>query len=166
MHLRGRHVVVTGAARGIGQALAERFAAEGAAAVVVADLDFDGVSAVASAIGPVAFPARLDVSDESEISAFVADVLARHGHIDLFCSNAGISTGHGLDAPAAVWERTLAINVLSHIYTARAVVPSMVDRGFGYLLNTCSAAGLLTRSTTRRTPSPSTRPSRSPSGSR
>ena len=59
-------------------------------------------STSAAAIGPVAIPARLDVSDEAEITSFVADVLARHGHIDLFCSNAGITTGHGLDAPASV----------------------------------------------------------------
>jgi NAD(P)-dependent dehydrogenase (short-subunit alcohol dehydrogenase family) len=92
----------------------------------------------------VASPYRVDVAVESEIAGFVAELLARHGHIDLFCSNAGITTGAGLDATAATWERTLSINVLSHIYTARALVPAMLSRGFGYLLNTCSAAGLLT----------------------
>jgi NAD(P)-dependent dehydrogenase (short-subunit alcohol dehydrogenase family) len=144
VELTGRVAVVTGAARGIGRALAERFAAEGAAAVVVADLDLDGANAVAEAIGPVALPVRLDVSVEAEITALVADALSRYGHIDLFCSNAGITTGHGLDAPASIWERTLAVNVLAHIHAARAVVPAMLERGFGYLLNTCSAAGLLT----------------------
>ena len=144
MELTGRVAVVTGAARGIGRALAERFAAEGAAAVVVADLDFDGASGVAEAIGPIALPVRLDVSDESEISTFVADVLARYGHIDLFCSNAGITTGAGLDGDTAVWERAWGINVLAHIHAARAVVPAMLAHGSGYLLQTCSAAGLLT----------------------
>jgi NAD(P)-dependent dehydrogenase (short-subunit alcohol dehydrogenase family) len=144
VELSGCTVVVTGAARGIGAALARRFAAEGAAAVVVADLDLAGATAVAEAIGPVATPYRVDVSVEAEVAELVSGSLGRLGHIDLFCSNAGITTGAGLDADAAMWERTLAINVLAHIYAARAVVPAMLARGSGYLLNTCSAAGLLT----------------------
>ncbi|GAA0910859.1 SDR family oxidoreductase [Virgisporangium aurantiacum] len=144
MELTGRIVVVTGSARAIGAALARRFAAEGAAAVVVADLDLSGAEAVAAEIGAVATPYRVDVSAEAEVVALVADVLDRFGHIDLFCSNAGITTGVGLDGDVAVWERAWGINVLAHIHAARAVVPAMLARGSGYLLQTCSAAGLLT----------------------
>jgi NAD(P)-dependent dehydrogenase (short-subunit alcohol dehydrogenase family) len=144
VELSGSTIVVTGGARGIGAALARRFAAEGAAAVVVADLDLDGATAVADDIGAVATPYRVDVSSEGEVATLVSDVLDRFGHVDLFCSNAGITTGAGLDGDLAVWERAWGINVLSHIHAARAVVPSMLARGSGYLLNTCSAAGLLT----------------------
>lgn len=144
MELSGKTVVVTGGARGIGAALARRFAAEGAAAVVVADLDLAGAAAVAAEIGAAATPYRVDVSAEADVVALVSEVLGRFGGIDLFCSNAGITTGAGLDGDVAVWERAWGINVLAHIHAARAVVPSMVARGSGYLLNTCSAAGLLT----------------------
>jgi NAD(P)-dependent dehydrogenase (short-subunit alcohol dehydrogenase family) len=144
MDLSGKTVVLTGGARGIGAALARRFAVEGAAAVVVADLDLSAATAVASSIGPAGVPLRVDVSVEAEVASLVSFALDRYGHIDLFCSNAGITTGAGLDADAAVWERAWAINVQAHIFAARAVVPAMVARGSGYLLNTCSAAGLLT----------------------
>jgi NAD(P)-dependent dehydrogenase (short-subunit alcohol dehydrogenase family) len=144
VELTGSVIVVTGGGRGIGAALARRFAAEGATAVVVADLDLATATAVADEIGAVATPYRLDVSVEAEVVGLVSDVLDRFGHIDLFCSNAGITTGAGLDGDVAVWERAWGINVLAHIHAARAVVPAMVARGSGYLLNTCSAAGLLT----------------------
>ncbi|GIJ72064.1 SDR family oxidoreductase [Virgisporangium ochraceum] len=144
MELSGATVVVTGAGRGIGAALARRFAAEGAVAVVVADLDLASATAVADELGAVATPYRVDVSSEAEVAGMVSDVLDRFGHIDLFCSNAGITTGAGLDADPGVWERAWGVNVLAHIHAARAVVPAMLSRGSGYLLNTCSAAGLLT----------------------
>ncbi len=126
-------VVVTGAASGIGAALAARFTAEGAAIVVATDL--------LPAPGVVA----CDVSDRAAIEALVADTIEQHGSIDLFCSNAGIATGIGLeDDPADVWHKAFDINVLAHVHAARAVVPHMLERGRGYLLNTASAAGLLT----------------------
>ncbi|WP_431926529.1 SDR family oxidoreductase [Nonomuraea jabiensis] len=140
MRVRDKVVVVTGAAAGIGRAMALRFAAEGAAGVVVADLDEAGAIAVAKEIGDRATAVRVDVSSEPEVAALAETPF---GPVDLFCSNAGIIGGHGLDAPDQEWSRLYAVNVLAHVYAARAVVPSMIARGGGYLLNTCSAAGLI-----------------------
>jgi NAD(P)-dependent dehydrogenase (short-subunit alcohol dehydrogenase family) len=122
--------------------MARRFAAEGAEAVVVADLTEDGAQMVAGEIGGIA--ERLDVSDAAAVSGLVARTLDRFGRIDLFCSNAGIATGVELDDPDDLFHRAFEINTMSHVYAARAVVPSMLERGSGYLLNTASAAGLLT----------------------
>ncbi|MGN9775910.1 SDR family oxidoreductase [Micromonospora sp. H33] len=144
MNLTDRVVVVTGGAGGIGSALARRFAAEGAAAIVVADLNADAARAVAEAVGPVAHPVGLDVTDEEQVRALVADTEQRYGRIDLFCANAGVATGGGVDAPDADWDRAWRVNMLSHVYTARAVLPAMLARGGGHLLMTCSAAGVLT----------------------
>ncbi len=144
MNLTDKVVVVTGGAGGIGSALVRRFAAEGAAAVVVADLHADAAGAVAEAVGPVAHPAGVDVTDEEQVRALVADTQRRYGRIDLFCANAGVATGGGVDAPDADWDRAWRVNVLSHVYTARAVLPEMLARGGGHLLMTCSAAGVLT----------------------
>jgi NAD(P)-dependent dehydrogenase (short-subunit alcohol dehydrogenase family) len=140
MQVRGKVVVVTGAAGGIGRALALRFAAEGAAGVVVADLDEAGAAAVAKEIGDRAVGVRADVTSEPDVAALVETPF---GPVDLFCSNAGIVSGHGLDATDQEWSGLQAVNVLAHVYAARAAVPSMVARGGGYLLNTCSAAGLI-----------------------
>lgn len=137
-------MVITGGAGGIGAALARRFAAEGATAVVVADLDGPAAARVAAEIGPVGEGVYLDVTDEARTRDLVGDVLARHGRIDLFCANAGITTGLGLGDDDTGWERAWAVNVLAHVYAARAVLPAMLARGEGYLLHTCSAAGLLT----------------------
>ncbi len=143
MRVRDRVVVVTGAAGGIGRALALRFAQEGAAGVVVSDLDEAGAAEVAGRIGDRALAVRTDVSDEGEVRALADAAERAFGPIDLFCSNAGITSGLGIDADPDVWTRTYAVNVLAHVYAARAVIPGMVERGSGYLLNTCSAAGLI-----------------------
>ncbi|GII54767.1 dehydrogenase [Planotetraspora thailandica] len=144
MRVQDKVVVVTGAASGIGRAMALRFAAEGAAGVLVADLDEDGANAVAAEIGERALAVRADVSVDEDVRALVGTAERELGPIGLFCSNAGIITGHGLDeATDLEWARTLAVNTLAHVYAARAVLPGMVERGGGYLLNTCSAAGLV-----------------------
>jgi NAD(P)-dependent dehydrogenase (short-subunit alcohol dehydrogenase family) len=141
MQLEGKHVVVTGGASGIGRALVRRFAAEGARGVVVADLDAAGCEKVAAEVGGTAV--ATDVADPAQVKALVARAEEAHGPVDLFCSNAGIATPGGVEAPDADWERIWKINVMSHVYGARAVLPSMLARGEGYLLNTASAAGLL-----------------------
>jgi NAD(P)-dependent dehydrogenase (short-subunit alcohol dehydrogenase family) len=142
MKLDGSHVVVTGGANGIGAAMARRFANEGAH-VVVADLQEAPLMAVAAETGGLGVPT--DVRDEHQIGALVAAAEARYGPIDLFCSNAGIVVEGGEDATDAQWERSIAVNLLSHVYAARVLVPRMLARGGGYLLNTASAAGLLTQ---------------------
>jgi NAD(P)-dependent dehydrogenase (short-subunit alcohol dehydrogenase family) len=143
MKIAEKHVVVTGGASGIGRALCRRFADLGARAVVVADLDADGTKTVASEVGGLAVPT--DVADEAAVKGLVAAALDAHGPIDLFCSNAGIFVGGGEEVPNADWQRIWEINVMSHVYAARAVLPSMLERGRGHLLNTASAAGLLTQ---------------------
>ncbi len=141
MELRGRHIVVTGAASGIGEAMARRFAAEKPARMVLADIDRSALARVADELGAVAAPT--DVSRSEDIERLVA-VAHEHGPIDLFCSNAGVFGGLvGVDASADIWDATWRINVMAHVYAARAVLPKMLERGEGYLLNTASAAGLL-----------------------
>jgi NAD(P)-dependent dehydrogenase (short-subunit alcohol dehydrogenase family) len=140
--VRGAVVVVTGGANGIGRALCERFAREGAAAVVVADVDGDAAAGVARRIGGTA--ARVDVARDAEVADLVGRTLDRHGRIDLFCSNAGIAVDGDERTPLDDWDRCWRVNVMAHVFAARAVVPHMLARGGGYLLQTVSAAGLLT----------------------
>lgn len=144
MNLTDRVAVITGGAGGIGAALGRRFAAEGAAAIVLADLNGGAARAVAQAIGPVAHGVRLDVTDPTQVQALVEETERRYGRIDLFCANAGVATGGGVEAPDADWERAWQVNVMAHVHAARAVLPAMLARGQGYLLFTCSAAGVLT----------------------
>lgn len=137
-------VVVTGGGHGIGAAIARRFAADGARGIVVADIDGDAAAKVAAGIGPAACPVTADVSDEAQVRALVHTAEERFGPVDICCSNAGLAFGSGLDATAGDWARAWGVNLMPHVYAARAVLPSMLDRGHGYLLNTASAAGLLT----------------------
>lgn len=143
MDIRGKVVVVTGGASGIGEGLAERFQREGARHVVVADRDEPGAKAVAGRIGGSAV--GIDVSDEAAIRALVDGTEREHGPIDLFVSNAGYVTVGGLETANEDLQRMWEVHVLAHLYAARALVPRMVERGGGYLLNTASAAGLLTQ---------------------
>src|SRR5205807_2458995 len=143
MRLEGKHVVVTGGASGIGAALAQRFSAEGARAVVVADVQDEALARVASSVHGLAV--HCDVTREEEIVALIDTAQEQFGDIDLFCSNAGIVVPGGPEASNAAWERSIGVNVLAHVYAARALVPRMLERGEGYLLQTASAAGLLTQ---------------------
>ena len=143
MQLRDRVVVVTGGANGIGRALCRRFAAEGARAVVVSDLDADGASRLAREIGGTAIGG--DVALEGDVRRVVEETIAVHGRIDLFCSNAGLSADGGVEAPDADWRRLWDVHLMAHVYAARAVLPGMLARGEGYLLQTASAAGVLTQ---------------------
>ncbi|QQS46921.1 MAG: SDR family oxidoreductase [Acidobacteriota bacterium] len=144
MKLQDKVAVVTGGAHGIGRALCERFAAEGARGVVVADIDIDRAKEIASRIDGLAV--RTDVGVEAEILELRDAALEKYGRIDLFCSNAGIGgIPGGEDVPNDAWQQIWEINVMAHIYAARAIIPHMLERGGGYLLNTASAAGLLTQ---------------------
>jgi NAD(P)-dependent dehydrogenase (short-subunit alcohol dehydrogenase family) len=141
MELKGKVVIVTGGASGIGRALSRRFAAEGAH-VTVADLNAADAAAVADEIGGLAV--STDVSVEADVMNLAEKATAAYGPIDLFCSNAGIGLGRGIETPDEDWDRIWRVNFMAHVYAARAVIPAMVARGEGYLLNTASAAGLLT----------------------
>jgi NAD(P)-dependent dehydrogenase (short-subunit alcohol dehydrogenase family) len=141
--VKDKVVVVTGGASGIGRAMARRFAAEGARHVAVADLQADAAGRVAQEFGGSAH--AVDVSREKDVVALIDAVERTAGPIDLFCSNAGIGLGRGLDEPDHVWQKIWEVNVMSHVYAARNLVPRMAARGGGYLLNTASAAGLLSQ---------------------
>jgi NAD(P)-dependent dehydrogenase (short-subunit alcohol dehydrogenase family) len=143
MELKDKIIVVTGGASGIGRAMCERFAHEGAAHIVVADMNETGANEVATAIGGSA--QRVDVGQEQQIIDLIESTERDHGAIDLFCSNAGIGIGQGIDEPTEVWQTIWEVNTMSHVWAAKHLVPRMVARGGGYLLNTASAAGLLSQ---------------------
>lgn len=145
MDLDDKITVVTGAGSGIGRALAVRFAELGAQAVVCTDLNGESAAETAAMIGGVATSIVLDVSDETAIERLVTETEANIGGIDVFVSNAGYGQPGGLDLATTDWERMMRVHTWSHLSAARAVIPGMVKRGGGYLLNTASAAGLLTQ---------------------
>ncbi len=139
MKIAGKVCVITGAARGIGAALAERFAKDGAKGVVCADM----LSAEETAARVGGLAARCDVSKEEDIRALVDAAVAKYGRVDIFCSNAGIIGRHGLEATLEEWRRTIDVNLMAHIYAARILVPLMLAQGGGHIVATASAAGLL-----------------------
>jgi NAD(P)-dependent dehydrogenase (short-subunit alcohol dehydrogenase family) len=136
-----RRVVVTGAGGGIGAALARRFAADGAE-VIVSDLDPAAATAVAGEIGGLAVPG--DAASEDDTRRLIDTAWAELGGIDLFCSNAGVLTAGDENTPDAAWTRDFSVNVLSHVYVTRHLLPRWLDQGEPKrLLVTVSAAGLL-----------------------
>jgi NAD(P)-dependent dehydrogenase (short-subunit alcohol dehydrogenase family) len=137
----GRVVVVTGGASGIGAALSHAFAAAGAEAVVVADLDGDGAAAVAAQVGGSAV--TTDVTHEADVADLVARTVRAHGRVDIYCSNAGVAVGGGMEVADELWQRSWQVHVMAHVYAARAVLPAMLDRGEGCIVGTASAAALL-----------------------
>jgi NAD(P)-dependent dehydrogenase (short-subunit alcohol dehydrogenase family) len=148
MELKDKVAVVTGAATGIGRGLAVAFANEGARAVVVADINGERAQVAADAInadGGTALAVTTNVADQASVTALVHQTEEAFGPVDLFCANAGVLVLGGVHAPDEEWRRAFDVNVMSHVYAARAVLPGMVARGEGYLLHTASAAGLLTQ---------------------
>ncbi|HTA06860.1 MAG TPA: SDR family oxidoreductase, partial [Solirubrobacteraceae bacterium] len=147
MELSGRHVVVTGAAGGIGSALVRRFAEEGARAVVVADRDLAKAQAVAKEIGALALAVEFDAGQESGVEALIEQASAANGPIDIFFSNAGVPGGLGgpIETNDETFDEAWRVNVMSHVWASRVLLPEMLQRGEGYLINTASAAGLLTQ---------------------
>jgi NAD(P)-dependent dehydrogenase (short-subunit alcohol dehydrogenase family) len=149
MQIEGAVVAVTGGGGGIGAGLCRGLAAAGARAVAVADIDEAAAQAVAQQITSTgkteAFGMRVDVGVEADVQAFARRVEDEFGGIDLFCANAGIMVAGGIDVTDEDWDRIWRVNVKSHLYAARAVIPGMTERGRGYLLHTASAAGLLTQ---------------------
>jgi NAD(P)-dependent dehydrogenase (short-subunit alcohol dehydrogenase family) len=145
MELEGKVAIVTGGAGGIGKALAWKFVEEGAAGVVVADLEHANPDAVAAEIGDRAVGFAGDISDEATVKALIAKAEEAFGPVDLFCANAGVAVGMMLEDDEAVWDLAFGVNIRSHIYAARALVPGWIERGGGYFLTTASAAGMLTQ---------------------
>ncbi len=148
MDVKGKVVIVTGGASGIGKALVERFHKDGAMALIVADLNRAGAEAVAASVGGIAV--TTDVSREADVQKLVDLAQSKFGRIDLFCSNAGISIGdpdidNAASTPNDGWALAWGVNVMAHVYAARAALPGMIARGEGYFLNTVSAAGLLSQ---------------------
>lgn len=171
MELSDRVIVVTGGGSGIGAAMCRRFAVEAPTAIVVVDINGDAAASVAddvreAAPGTEVTSRAIDVADEAQVGAMIAEVFLHHGRLDLFCANAGIGTGMGVEAPDPAWEQIWHVNVMAHVYVARALLPAWLEAGEGHLLITASAAGLLTNLEMPPTPPPSTPRSVWPSGCR
>lgn len=143
MKIQGKNIVVTGGASGIGKGLVKRFKQEGAANILIADINAEELDALAAEVGASA--CFCDVSNEEDIKNMIAMAERQFGHIDLYCGNAGIFVEGGVETSNAAWEKVWGVNVMSHVYAARHALPKMIERGEGYFLITASAAGLLSQ---------------------
>jgi NAD(P)-dependent dehydrogenase (short-subunit alcohol dehydrogenase family) len=140
----GRHIVITGAAGGIGRALARRFAAERPSHLTLADRDLAGVQAIAGELDAQAV--EFDAGSKQSVVSLIDQATAAGGPVDIFISNAGVpGAGGGPEVGDRVWDEAWRVNVMSHVWASRALLPEMLERGEGYLINTASAAGLLTQ---------------------
>jgi NAD(P)-dependent dehydrogenase (short-subunit alcohol dehydrogenase family) len=148
MEISGKVAIVTGGASGAGRAIALGLASRGSAGIAVCDIDGEGAAKVATEIeaaGGRGFAMAADVTRESDVQALVAQTAERFGPAGLFFSNAGIIVAGGEEAADDAWSKIWSVNVHSHVYVARAILPGMLARGEGYLVITASAAGLLTQ---------------------
>ncbi len=143
MDIKGKVVIVTGAASGIGRGLCLRFAREGAKAIIAADVNEAGAKEVAAEVKGDAIVC--DVRSEEDVIRLVKFTEDKYGCVDLFCSNAGIIAIGGYEVDNASWQRIWEINVLAHVFAARAAIPGMIGRGGGAFMITASAAGLLSQ---------------------
>jgi NAD(P)-dependent dehydrogenase (short-subunit alcohol dehydrogenase family) len=144
VEVAGKQIVITGAAGGIGRALARRFAQESPRALVLADRDLAGAQAIAAEVGGLAV--ELDAGSEASIRSLIETAAAANGPIDIFISNAGVpGAGGGPEVTDEIWDEAWRVNVMAHVWASRALLPEMIERGEGYLINTASAAGLLTQ---------------------
>ncbi len=146
MKTKNKIILVTGGANGIGKALCGRFHAEGATKIIVADIDFENAEKVAESMNGKAL--KVDVADEEDCKIVISEILNEFGRIDFVVSNAGIGGAEGsLEVSNDVWRNIYEVNVMSHVYLARAVFPSMIEKENGAFMITASAAGLLTHPT-------------------
>ncbi|MDA8397749.1 MAG: SDR family NAD(P)-dependent oxidoreductase [Actinomycetota bacterium] len=147
MKLHGKSVLVTGAASGIGRAIARRVANEGPSVVVCVDKNESGASAVSNEIaaaGTPSYSVAVDLADREAIELLASVVTERSGGTDVLFANAGVSFGGGLDTLEEAWQTSWEVNVMAQVRLARSFLPGMIERGGGYIVNTASAAGLLT----------------------
>ncbi|MEM8798446.1 MAG: SDR family oxidoreductase [Pseudomonadota bacterium] len=148
MDIKGKNIVITGAAHGIGAALAKRFRKEGAGTIALFDRDMDAAEATASEMEGIAY--GVDMSNEAQVQTASEDFLSRVGDVHLVCSNAGVAFSDGPDWTSGSqtnkqWEVAWQVNVMASVYLTRAFLPGMRERGDGYFLITSSAAGLLSQ---------------------
>jgi NAD(P)-dependent dehydrogenase (short-subunit alcohol dehydrogenase family) len=140
-------IVVTGGAGGIGRAMVRRFAGDGAAALVIVDIDEVGTAATVAELEAAGVTVRgevVDMTDQAAVEALIDRIEATVGTIDLWCGNAGVGANGGVELPNDVWDFNWNVNVMAHVNAARVLVPRWIERGAGHLLLTASAAGLLT----------------------
>lgn len=141
MNIEGKVIAVTGGGSGIGKALSKKLAMLKPKGLAVIDVDIANAKAVADEVGAIALQA--DVGDEAQVIASIKETESAFGPIDIYCANAGIGHLGGVELDNAVWQKTWDVNVMAHVYAARALLPKMIERGDGYLVFTSSAAGML-----------------------